>query len=288
MRTKTNTLYSNISTCDFDFIALTETWLTDNISNSEIFPSHYVVFRNDRNYNLLNSSRGGGVLLVVKNSVTCTQVDLTSIIRALPTINIICVKISLPNKNYIFVVTVYIPPSTSFEDYELFTDLLSNLEDIHTNKLIIVGDFNIPNFVLNLTDKFSTLLVNFANFIDLTQYNYVRNANNHILDLVFSNLVITIEKSINPLVDEDNHHPALELEFQADLVPKNKNKFHLNTESKQYNFKKANFLQLYESLLTVDWSKLNETNDVNVAVTAFYDILYQKFDASVPILKFLL
>ena len=48
---------------DFHIVALTETWCHSNISNSEILPKGYTVYRNDRDY------RGGGVLLAVSDSI---------------------------------------------------------------------------------------------------------------------------------------------------------------------------------------------------------------------------
>ncbi len=47
---------------DSDIVCVNETWLNEDIHNSEILNSTYAIFRNDR------SSRGGGVLLAVKSS----------------------------------------------------------------------------------------------------------------------------------------------------------------------------------------------------------------------------
>lgn len=49
-----------------------------------------------------------------------------------------------------------------------------------------------------------------------------------------------------------------------------------------FNFRKANFPLLYQQLLEVDWSFLNEHNDVNTACQHFYDKLSQIFTIYVP------
>ena len=48
---------------DFQIVALTETWLTESIFNNEILPTGYNIYRQDR------GSRGGGVMLAVKDSL---------------------------------------------------------------------------------------------------------------------------------------------------------------------------------------------------------------------------
>ena len=57
----TFTVYSE----DYDVVAVTETWLNDNILDSEILSHGYSIYRHDRD----SSKRGGGVLLAVKQSI---------------------------------------------------------------------------------------------------------------------------------------------------------------------------------------------------------------------------
>ena len=263
--------YRNISVCNFDFIALSETWLFESISSNELFTQDYVVFRKDRNYNVLNASMGGGVLFAAKNVHTCVQVNLSSITDTLPTIDIICVTISSTYKSFFYVLVIYIPPSTSYEDYELLLDLLSSLEEFHNNKVFIVGDFNIPQFSANSNDRFSSLLNNFASFLNLSQFNHILNILNRTLDLIFTNSTVLVYKSHNPLVAEDRYNPALEIQYQIEVKPVNN--FQMNPNSKQFNFKKADFLYLYNTLLSTDWSAIYNSNMVNDACITFYDIL---------------
>ena len=61
---------SYIYTADFDVIAITETWLSDNIYSNEIFPNNYNIIRRD------HDTRGGGVLLAVKNSIPFKQLPV--------------------------------------------------------------------------------------------------------------------------------------------------------------------------------------------------------------------
>src|SRR6266496_334260 len=56
---------------DFDFIFLTETWLSESINSSSLFIPNYVLFRKDRSVR-----RGGGVIILVKSSIKCVDVSI--------------------------------------------------------------------------------------------------------------------------------------------------------------------------------------------------------------------
>lgn len=53
-------LQAHVTLVNADFIAITETWLHNNIDYNELLPDSYNIHRKDR------ESRGGGVLLAVK------------------------------------------------------------------------------------------------------------------------------------------------------------------------------------------------------------------------------
>lgn len=55
------------------------------------------------------------------------------------------------------------------------------------------------------------------------------------------------------------------------------------SNTKKYNFRKANFPDLYNSLSEIDWSFLFTYTDVNTACNAFYEKLV--FDHHIPIYK---
>ena len=61
---KVNLLELEMYQRSYDLIVLTETHLDHSILDSEIFPSHFTVFRNDRK---INGRHGGGVLIAVRD-----------------------------------------------------------------------------------------------------------------------------------------------------------------------------------------------------------------------------
>ena len=55
---------------NLDLIAVTETWLKDNISDNEILPSGYNIIRKDR----VSGKRGGGVLLAIHDGLKYNRI----------------------------------------------------------------------------------------------------------------------------------------------------------------------------------------------------------------------
>ena len=56
------------SVINYDIIILTETWLRDDVADTELVLDNYSVYRRDRDDNS-KSNRGGGVLIVVKDMI---------------------------------------------------------------------------------------------------------------------------------------------------------------------------------------------------------------------------
>lgn len=284
LRTKCQDLYSCVSDCEWDCVMLVETWLSSEVLSTEYFPNEYVVFRSDRNFNLVNKTCGGGVLLAFKSCFDVSLVDVSIASNALPIVDIIGCKISY-NKTVMYIFNIYIPPSLSSADFEYFFDLLERVIADKCN-VLVVGDFNVPNFTnINLNDAKSNIVNHFIAFSNFKQFNNILNVNNRLLDLVLSDIKCSVFKDENPLVVEDTYHPAFYIEciINQKHMPNFPKTNAMN--AKTYNFKKANFIALYNSLLEVNWDFLNNTNNVNDACKQFYDKLYSLFDESVPVYR---
>ena len=60
----------SLSPISYDIIAITETWLDNEIEESTIIIPNYIIFRCDRDLTATSKARGGGILLVVKNLIS--------------------------------------------------------------------------------------------------------------------------------------------------------------------------------------------------------------------------
>jgi len=280
LNSKVIEFYNNVSVTEneYDAVALTETWITDGVYDSELFPERFSIFRcRNRSDNL----RGGGVLLAVKSKYSCSLINVDF---KIPQIDLVAVKIQVDEISFIYVLLVYVAPSSTISDREDLFSYMESLQYLYQKKFIILGDFNITHlnqyYVNNFKDQQIELLLNFQGFYECTQQNRVLNANGRILDLVLTNLGSSVFSDGCGFVGSDAHHPPLTIEISL-KNPKQKSLPSNNTTS-NFNFKKADFLAMYQLFQNVSWSDLESFNDVNLAVEYFYKKINSIFEICVP------
>lgn len=252
--------------------------------DGELFSDSYTIHRCDRNLSATGGTTGGGALVATKNNFLSSKLDLSMLHNLVPTIDIVgckCVFKSL----ILYILVVYIPPNTSLDMYEILFDSLEQLDCFHNDNVLFLGDFNITQYnnVNFINDRKTQLINNFSLYCEIEQHNRITNVNERLLDLVFFKKECEVLHDNAPLVPEDPHHPALFITLE--LSEQRFNNFSPNNLHKTYNFSKANFPQLYNSLLGTDWGFLNECSDINLACDKFYNKLYNLFDNHVPLYK---
>lgn len=93
----------------------TETWLTESVQSSEIFPSSYNVYRKDR-----RDAVGGGVLIAVKTDIISERINIESDTES------VYASVTLEKGNRLIIGALYRPPSSSADHMErLWTSLES-------------------------------------------------------------------------------------------------------------------------------------------------------------------
>ena len=107
-----------------------ETWLSNYIFNNEILPTGYTIYRRDR------LSRGGGVLIAVRNSISLWLVSTPADLEV--------VTIGVQLQHLVILSCVYVPPSASLTNMEQLCLYLSSLVVQHS-AMVVVGDFNLPH-----------------------------------------------------------------------------------------------------------------------------------------------
>lgn len=280
LNTKLQDLSLAALTCNYDIYAFTETWLNSQVLNAEILSSNYNIIRCDRNFAETNKKKGGGVLIALNNKYVYDELNLSFIRETLPQIDIVGVKVTIHFQN-IFVFILYVPPNTQHVSYESLFECIESLDYLNDEIIYFIGDFNIPEYNKDniVPSNPATALYRFSEYLDMKQFNNVLNINETTLDLVLSNANCDVNRSLECLVIEDLHHPPLDISLEiSSFQPEN---FPYNL-TEMYNFKKANYPLLYESLFQTNWSFLTELNEVNIACTAFYSKLTEIFDKFVP------
>lgn len=116
-------------------MAITETWLTDHITDAEIVPPTHRIIRRDR------GSKGGGVALIVRNDVTCVILE-----TGLDHESLWC-RVKLREFSTLIGV-VYRPPTA---DESFMLELRQHLQKLYKPglRVILAGDFNLPGIDWN-------------------------------------------------------------------------------------------------------------------------------------------
>lgn len=240
-----------------------ETWLDPHVSNNEVFPNNYCVYRADRKFSEVGMCKGGGSLIAVNNTnFKSTEIDL-SYLGDIKKVDIVGCKIFASTCTHINVFCLYVPPNISVIEFELifnlFGQFIASLND--RNKVFIVGDFNITKFNdLDYNNSKVSNIVNFMSLSTLIQCNNISNINNRLLDLCFIwELNVQVTRDYCPILQIDLHHPVLN--FEVDIMHYKTTIFPFNSSNNSFNFKKANFTALYKEMSEVDWSFLRDINN---------------------------
>nr|CAI5829371.1 unnamed protein product [Callosobruchus analis] len=139
----------------YDIIAVTETWLTDNIADSAISIVGYKIFRYDR------LSRGGGVAVYVKTNIKAVLIKID-----INTIEQLWVRICAKNEMIAFGI-LYRPPSFPVNNFiHILEETIAHLYPTYPG-IIIAGDLNID--FLSPNSNSYLLINNLLQTFDITQ-----------------------------------------------------------------------------------------------------------------------
>ncbi|XP_071480876.1 uncharacterized protein [Diadema antillarum] len=143
LRGKTAEFKAALQYVNPDIICGTESWLQgikpgldpgkDAIKNSEVFPSSYQIYRNDRD------GCGGGVFIGVQQEVMCSELP-----NAVTECEINWTKIQLPRSAEAYFGVFYMP-HRSLLDVKRLDESLKKFQGKENKTIVIAGDFNCPD-----------------------------------------------------------------------------------------------------------------------------------------------
>ena len=252
---KRDELHALIASTQLDVVALTETWLTDVVSDSELALPGFIFYRVDR-----EDKGGGGVLLYVRDHLPS---KLCHISRAADcTAESVWCKIKSPLGGWLTLGCIYRSPCST--RHTEITDLIERFG--RQPKVIILGDFNAPGIDWDCltTDhaegSFQSKLCDSVARSGLLQCSMdptrlMDGQTPSCLDLVFSRLPGEVRRLSrqSPLGKSD--HVRLEFEYPFELPCE------VNV-SYRPNIWKADFSRMKDAALNVDWT-VAEDLDVN-------------------------
>ncbi|CAH8546386.1 unnamed protein product [Dicrocoelium dendriticum] len=176
-----------------DLVAITETWLRPDITDTEVELPGMSVVRRDR------SSKGGGVALYYRSDLQCEPIeDVYSNVQ-----DTLWCRLRLTGNDVCLVAVVYRPPSSTPEmDFNLASALRLVISRRYSH-ILIAGDFNIHALDAQATptEQFKADLQDLVSSFPL--YGHIDNPTRFraaerpsILDRIFTNEELMVEKVI--------------------------------------------------------------------------------------------
>ena len=135
LRSKFPELYSRHLHYRWNLIAITETWLTPSVLDSEITLPGLSVVRSDR------TSHGGGVALYYPSDLLCDPLlHLATQIQ-----DSLFLNLQLNSNDNCLVAVIYRPPNSPTTHDEQLAEALDSMLHLKYTHALILGDFNFPS-----------------------------------------------------------------------------------------------------------------------------------------------
>ena len=268
IRNKINELEVHINNEELDIIAVTETWLTEDVLDSELLIPGFTLYRKDR-FNV-RDAKGGGVLVYINSQLVSIAVDKLNSKEC----ESLFIQIGNIHKDGILFGICY--RSNTASDYEI-EQMLDAIATASSSRLVVVGDFNYPNIDWDeLTcDAHSQRFFDIMTDSFLVQHVLEPTRQNNVLDLVFSSEKDMIDnvcvlghlgKSDHCMVQFDLHLSTVVKEFTG----------------VKYCLYKGNYSAMRKFLQQFDWDLLLANKSAEEQWVVFKSILQDAMEKFIP------
>ena len=272
-----------LSNNEVEMLFFTETWLHSKIPDSMVNVDGFSILRSDRQY-----SKGGGVALLYKNSLSVKLINLRNNVKfnsAIKNFEFICVD--LVNKPLsIRFLCIYLPPkfSACIDTINALCFVISQFSK-SSSPCFVLGDFNLPNIdwitPLSKGNQSHDLFLQFC--VDNGWSQEIQTPTHrkqNILDLLLCNYSgknILISSTVNSPLSSTCDHNLISFVIQTYTSS-------LSLVKPKYpNFFKADYESISNSLAQIDWHLLNLTSDPQTFYNNFVSCLQHLINKYAPI-----
>ncbi|PFX32350.1 putative RNA-directed DNA polymerase from transposon BS [Stylophora pistillata] len=251
---------------------LIESWLKLDIMNSEILPTcEFTIHRRDREARV-----DGGIFLAVRNNIICLRrSDLEG------NAEILACELRLNQRRKLLAIVFYRPPNRDLEYLKEFKKTLRLASKANFDQVMILGDFNLPNidwstgtatscdtmhnyFPKIIKDNYLWQLIDFpTREPDILDVFLITIPTKRRLIHGFDDIIATDHKVIN-----------FQLELKIPKRPK--------IMRSVYNFKRADWCSLKQTLECIPWDMCFVSNNVNACLSNWCDLFLSAVYDHVP------
>jgi hypothetical protein len=259
---------------NFDIIAVSETWLSDNNNNREYEIDGYVPYFCSR-----QNKKGGGVALYVNHLLQHKYLPNVSFCVE-NCAEFICIEVYLKNSRKVVVGCVYRAPNTNLGLFREKFDILC--QTVGKSILYICGDFNVD--LLNYdkhpeTNSFVDEIFGAGLHPLITKPTRITLNTSTLIDNIFTTeMDFIIDSGI--IVDDTSDHLPI---FQICRYEENIIDIHINQKYKKRSLNDENINNLLLSLENINWESVFACENPNDAYNIFIDVIIRNYDRYCPV-----
>ena len=251
-------------------ICIVESWLCQDISDSELFISGYQLIRFDRN------RHGGGILAYVDNKFT------VSLDPSPPSpLELMSFSVNV-NNTVLHVCVFYRPPSSDMFIFDCLCSYFQSLDVIHFSNFVCLGDFNVN--IDNVTHPLFSNLFNFSSMFGLSRtvtgptHSY-HNGSVSTIDLVFVPDTTSVHKceTIPPLGNSDHNGILTNLK----LTSRNRTPIQPCKERLVWRYDHADWVTACHLIESYDWNSIL-SDDIDQVLDSWYCIFMSIMKQTIP------
>lgn len=254
----------HIYSANYDIIAVTETWLSSSIPDSNFCLDHYCFLRKDRN------SIGGGVAFYIKNNITFTKLNYEALNN---NFEHLWFTIIINHKK--FLIGVVYKNKYTIDFLESFEDLLSLISPQY-DELVCLGDFNIN--LLNFDSKhikFNSLLESYGLHQLINAPTRITKNTSSLLDLIIvSDPKIFLSHGVVDVHISD--HSLIYCQLLVPVLP-------IMSETRIYrDFSNFNYEQFCVDIQQITWGDIFQMDNIDQKVDFLSTNISTLFNVHVP------
>ena len=265
---KFDALCSEVEIHKPDIVCLVESWLSDEVLDSEISLTNYQLYRLDRN------RHGGGIIIYIHNNLTTELIT-----KGAYSLEFLAVSVS--NGISKFCISLfYRPPSSPVHVMDSLFTTLETLNISSFTNFVLIGDFNINfhNPSCFLYPKLSNILQSFSlsQVVQDATHN-TRNGSETLIDLALVSSADHVKDCsvIPPLLNSDHNGILLKLKW------KQGGQQTLSHKRKIWRYAHADFIKACNLIENTNWDSVI-TGNVNEALANWENTYMQIMEECIP------
>lgn len=256
-----------------------ETWLNHTIEDTIINIQGYDLYRADREFTGISTTKGGGLMIFVNSEYTVNTNEYSHLTRSTPDVESQIIKVSKQNHKSAVIINLYRPPSGSqpnFLDY--VKEIIPIITAMRYSDIYLLGDLNLDHLKSKkneTTRNLEQLLKTYNLYKIIDRPTRITSKSRSLIDILY----ISTSKDTKPFMIKSNmsdHYVIGCIRYLAYVkTPK--------TSFRGRSYRKYSAQLAYEYYSKINTRYLYDLHDVNLVWKFLKKIIFRCADKLCPV-----